>query len=222
MDCFTCDEVRSVIKKLKRGKAAGADDIPGEYLQALMNDTSALSWLTDLFNHCWQSRTIPADWRRSVVTCLYKKGGVEHCQNYRPISLLSVAYKLLAGLILKRMQEGGAEERLHDFQFGFRRNVGTADAIFCARRQVELAMALKDGKTAMLALDWKMAFDSINPDVLVTALNRFGFNADLTALIRNIYEDRSFRVREGEGFRLRSPRPQGFRKDALFHPSFLR
>ena len=37
---------------------------------------------------------------------------VEECENYRPISLLCVTYKLFAALVLHRLQLAGAEDRL--------------------------------------------------------------------------------------------------------------
>ena len=77
-----------------------------------------------------------------------------------------MAYKLFAALVLRRLQTAGAEERLTGTQFGFRRKTGTDDAIFAVRRRIELAWARRGGGCAMVALDWKKAFDSINPEVL--------------------------------------------------------
>ena len=115
---------------------------------------------------------------------------MECCGNYRPISLLCVTYKLIAFLLLRRLQDGGAETRLSDSQFGFRRKRGTADAIFIARRWIEQAIALRGGRVALLALDWRMAFDSIHPSALTRALLRFGVPGVFVELISNIYRQR--------------------------------
>jgi hypothetical protein len=124
---------------------------------------------------------------------------VDHCGNYRPISLLCVAYKLLAAMILKRLQDAGAEKRLSTTQFGFRSQQGTTDAIFAARRRIELAMAHKFGRVSILALDWQRAFDCICPEALVVALRRFGVPEALASFICNIYADRRFGVIGKEG-----------------------
>ena len=43
------------------------------------------------------------------------------------------------------------------------------DAIFAARRHIELACAQRNGQVMLLALDWKKAFDSVNVDALLNA-----------------------------------------------------
>ena len=48
----------------------------------------------------------------------------------------------------------------------------------------------------MLALDWKKAFDCIEPERLLTALKRFGVSDPMCEAIANIYQDRLFWVRD--------------------------
>jgi len=141
---------------------------------------------------------MPSDWHIAIVTALYKKGSVEDCGNYLPISLISVAYKLFATLLLKRLKIAGAERRLTTTQFGFRSGRGTNDAIFAVRRHIELALAHKGGRVGILSLDWKMAFDSINTEALISASKRFGVPPKLLRVIQHIYADRRFSVVDGE------------------------
>ena len=105
--------------KLKNQKATGSDDIPAEYWKAVITDTDNLDWLVALCNKCWLAKAVPEEWQLSEIKCLYKKGDIESCDNYRPISLISVTYKLLATLLLKGLQEAGAEDRLTESQYGF-------------------------------------------------------------------------------------------------------
>ena len=83
-------------------------------------------------------------------------------------------------------------------QFGFRNKRGTEDAIFAARRYLELSWARRSGQVCLLALDWKKAFGSINPSGLMEALKRFGLPSHIVGFISSIYEKRRFRV-VGEG-----------------------
>ena len=194
---FTEMEVEKVIVQLKQKRASGPDDIPAEYWQAVAETEDGITWITALCNKCWEHEEMPEDWHSANVTSLHKKGSVEDCDNYRPISLICVAYKMFASLLLKRLQAGGAEARLTATQFGFRRKVGTADAIFAVRRHIDLALAQRGGKTSLLALDWKKAFDSINVDALVIALRRFGLPPKVLRVIEHIYADRFFAVCDG-------------------------
>ena len=58
-------------------------------------------------------------------------------KNYRPISLLAVSYKMFAAMLLSRLREAGAENRIWSTQFGFKRGSGTRDALFVSRRLIE-------------------------------------------------------------------------------------
>ena len=185
------DEVRSVIKKLRSQKASGPDDVPAELFRALLDDEESLSRLTSLFNDCWRARQVPSEWHEAVVTAIFKKGAPDQCDNYRPISLLCVAYKIYASIILRRLKEAGAEERLTSMQYGFR------SGFRCTRRIIELAEAQKHGSVCMIALDWKRAFDSINPEILSQALWRFGVPEAMLQVIADIYAGRTFRVADG-------------------------
>ena len=191
------DEVRTTIKKLRRRKATGPDDLPAELLQALLDNDECLKWLVSLYNECWRARRVPSEWHESVVTAIFKKGAPDQCENYRPISLLCVAYKVYASILLRRLQAAGAEGRLTSTQYGFRSGCGTGDAVFCTRRLIELAMAQKHGHVSMLALDWRRAFDSINPEILTQALRRFGVPEHVLEIVGDIYANRLFKVADG-------------------------
>ena len=49
---------------------------------------------------------------------------------------------------------------------------------------------------SFLALDWAKVFDSISPEALVQALARFGRSGQILEVIRTIYTDRVFCVRD--------------------------
>ena len=83
-----------------------------------------------------------------------------------------IAYFALRESDLERLKQAGAEQRLWPTQFGFRTGVGTAEALFVARRQIDQAWMMKSGETFMLALDWAKAFDSISQKELIEAVRR--------------------------------------------------
>ena len=118
---------------------------------------------------------MPETWHQARVAGIFKKGDPADCDNYRPISLITVGYKLLATILLTRLKVAGAEARIWPSQFGFRSGTGTADALFIARRLIDRAIERKDGRLLLLALDWAKAFDSIAPDSLCRALPLLGY-----------------------------------------------
>ena len=152
--------------------------------------------MADFFSECYQKQEVPCEWHHALVTAIHKKGRVELCENYRPISLLNVWYKVYAALVHKRLVAAGSEERLSKTQFGFRSDHSTSDAIFVLRRRVELAAAQRGGQMFVTALDWSKAFDSINPEAMLAALRRFGLTEHVLGVIAAIYSSREFRVRD--------------------------
>ena len=60
-----------------------------------------------------------------------------------------------------------------------------------------MSYAEREGHVALLALDWNKAFDSINVDALMEALEKFGVPRNALSMIREIYRDRDFSVADG-------------------------
>ena len=131
------------------------------------------------------------------MLALFKKGDIGDCNNYRPICLISVGYKLYASILLARIKEAGADQRIWGTQYGFKARRGTADAILLVRRIIEQVHQRVDGKILMLAFDWKKAFDSISPERLLCSLRRFGIPNQIGEAISGIYEQRKFFVKRG-------------------------
>ena len=89
----------------------------------------------DLFANCWEKGTLPQDLRDAVIVSLYKnKGEKSDCSNYRGITLLSVAGKILARVLPNRLIPKIAQENTPESQCGFRSNRGTIDMIFMLRQ----------------------------------------------------------------------------------------
>ena len=191
-------EVVESVRSKKRRKAAGSDGIPPEFWKAICTYNSpACRWAVLLCNKVWTEGSVPTSWHEATVAAIFKKGDPACCGNYRPISLLAVGYKIFAAILLRRLKDAGAEDRIWPTQFGFRSGCGCADALFIARRKVENAWARKNGNLLLLALDWAKAFDSISPAGLVNAMSRFVIPYHFCSVVRGIYNGRHFIVRDG-------------------------
>ena len=91
--------------------------------------------LQDLFTNCLEKGTVPQDLRDAVIVSLYKnKGEKLNCSNYRGITLLSIAGKILARVLLNRLIPTIAHENTPGSQCGFRSNRGTVDRTFVLRQ----------------------------------------------------------------------------------------
>ena len=124
----TMVEIENEISKLKSGKATGPFSISVDILKVLK---SALSTpLTILFNTSFLSGTVPHDLKLANVIPVFKKGSQTCLSNYRPISLLSIFYKLFEKLMYNRLIRFLDKHNvLYEKQFGFRSKHNTDHAI---------------------------------------------------------------------------------------------
>ena len=96
---------------MQSGKAAGPDGVPAEYLKALLCNQAALDLVTSSLNQCWQRQEVLSEWHLASVIAIHKKGRIDLCENYRPISLLNLWYKVFAALVHTRLVQAGAEDK---------------------------------------------------------------------------------------------------------------
>ena len=129
----TFQEVLAAIKQLKNNKSAGLDGIPAEiYKQG--------GYMLHLRIHklillIWQEKDIPQDLKDAIIVTIFKKKGDKAvCGNSRGISLLVVAGKILAKVMLSRLLKHLAENILPETQCSFRKDRSTTDMIFVARQ----------------------------------------------------------------------------------------
>ena len=95
----TFEEIQKVIHLLNSGKAPGADSIPTEVYKE--DGTALTEKLCQLFQLIWHHETVPQDFKDASIIHLYKhKGNCQACDNHCGISLLSIAGKALARVLL--------------------------------------------------------------------------------------------------------------------------
>ena len=190
-------EVTAAGKKLRWNKACGKDALPPEFWKTITQQGSkACRWALELCRRCWDEGHVPNEWHEALVVAIFKKGDTAECSNYRPISLLPIGYKLFVSILLSRLKKGGAEQRIWPTQFGFSFGCSTRDALFLARRLIEETWAQRDATLVLLALDWAKAFDTISPEYLLQALRRFGLPEKMLQMIKAIYTNRTFSVKD--------------------------
>ena len=93
-----------------------------------------LDKLQDLFTNCSEKGTLLQDLRDAVIISLYKnKGKKSDCSNYRD-TLLSIAGKILARVLLNGLIPTIPQKNTPESYCGFRPNRGTVDMIFVLRQ----------------------------------------------------------------------------------------
>ena len=191
------EEVRAAIKELKNNKAEGIDNIPAEMLKSL--EDGAMKELIRICQDIYTTGEWPEDFLQSIIIPIKKKPNATACEDHRTISLLTHASKVMIRILAKRVQaKTEAVEGLGDDQFGFRKGMGTRDAIGTLRVLTE--RSCQNGQDVYICfVDYEKAFDRVDWRRLLHALRRMGIDWRDRRLIGNLYMGQKMRIRiDGE------------------------
>ncbi len=183
-------EVETVVKKLKKEKAAGSDKITNEHL--IYGGKGLIKIITYLFNMILKVRKVPKAWKDSDIILLYKKGDKHLVKNYRPISLSSTLLKVFAKVLEKRLNKKLGESQPCE-QAGFRSGFSTIDHLFTLNQLIEKTVE-HQMELHMAFIDCEKAFDSLKHEFLINTLRSQGAPARLTALIHDMYTNLKARI----------------------------
>ena len=154
-------EIRCALGKL-RNSAPGDSGLTAPLWKALGDDETTFTALRQLILSIWDSEEMPTEWETGLLAILPKKGDRSLPGNYRGIMMLEVGYKILANLMLMRLQpvlESPAHVD-HESQCGFRTGRGCSDASFTVK-QIISKRREHSLETWVFFLDLVKAFDRV-------------------------------------------------------------
>ena len=187
-------EVKSAMKRMKKSKAVGPDDIPVEAWECLGDE--GIDWLTNLFNSILTSEEMPEEWRASTLVPIFKnKGDIQECKNYRGIKLMSHTMKMWERVIEKRLRE---EVTISDEQFGFMPGRSTMDAIFALRQLME---KYREGRQKLhcVFIDLEKAYDRVPRAEVWNCMRLKKVSEKYIRVVQDMYKNSSTQVRTSAG-----------------------
>ena len=163
----TCDEVRKIVMSPPTNKSPD----PYKITPRIIKDSLPVivGPLTEVINCSHRTSTFPSAWKKAEVIPNYKEGDHECASNNRPISLLSVASKVLEQFSTyltgnNQLPYHQSSNKKHHSKETL--NIFTIDAILEAMDEKKLS--------AVVLLDLSKAFDSINHQRLLNKLANVG------------------------------------------------
>ena len=132
-----------------------------------------------------ENSKVSTDWKRSVFIPIPKKGNAKECSNYRTVSLISHAGKVMLKILQARLQHYVNRE-LPDVQARFTKGRGTKDQIvnihWIIRKPTKFQKIIY-----FCFIDYVKAFDCVDNNKLWKILKEKGIPDHLTCLSRNLY-----------------------------------
>ncbi|BHF59700.1 hypothetical protein SprV_0100266100 [Sparganum proliferum] len=185
-------ETIKTVQQLSSGNASGSDAIPAEVYKH--GGPQLMDHLTALFQEMWRQGEVPQDFKDATIVHLHKrKGNRQLCDNHRGISLLNIAGKIFARILLNRLNKHLEQGLLPESQCGFRRHRGTTDMIFAARQLQEKCQEMRTHLYSTF-VDLTKAFDTVNRQGLWKITQKFDCPERFIMMVRQLYDGMMARV----------------------------
>ena len=170
---------------------AGIDGINVKMLKSLL--PCILSHLTCLINACLKKSIFPSIFKVALITPKHKSGYKSLFSNYRPISVLPVFSKVLETVMFNQIMSFlSIHNVLFDYQFGFRPKHSTYMPLSLLHDLI--TANLVEGLTsAGIYLDLARAFDTVNIEILLRKLPKYGIAGPALNLLSSYLSQRIHR-----------------------------
>ncbi|CAM2105899.1 unnamed protein product [Caretta caretta] len=180
---LTLAEFLEALRRMPTNKSPGMDGLTVEFYRVFWDVLSPD--LVTIWAESLQSGVLPLLCRRAVLALLPKKGDFRDLRNWRPISLLSMDYKIVAKAISLRLGSVLADV-IHPDQTYTVPDRSIFDNLFMVQDLLELGR--RDSLLfALLSLDQEKTFDRVDHGYLLSILRAFGFGPQLVGFLQVLY-----------------------------------
>ena len=184
VDEFTEEELTNAIRKLKRKKSTGPDDMPNEIFIEANAHTRKI--LMNAFNKINKEMAIPDEWQKGEICRLFKGRGIKgKCSNERGITLSSNFGKLYERLINERINK---IVYISDAQAGGKKGSATVDHLLLLKELINAGR--REKKDVYIAyLDVAKAYDKAWLTGIMYAMYKEGLTDNHWTLVKRLNEN---------------------------------
>ena len=181
----TKQECKEAIRKMARNKTAGISGFTAEFFDYFWEDVGDI--MVDYYNSAREQGQMFITHRRGLLTLIPKRGNQMLLKNKRPICLLDVVYKILAKVIAIRL-EMVIGKLISRNQTGFIKGRFIGENLRTISDVIEYCK-IDNINGVLLAIDFRNAFDSLEHDFMVYALESFGLGPNFISWIQLLYSN---------------------------------
>ena len=170
---FMEEEVWEVVKDLAGDKAPGPNGFSMAFFKGFW--ATVKEDLMAAFHEFHAKGSFTRSINATFLVLIPKKLGAVECKDFRPISLITGVYKIIAKLLANQLRMV-LEKLISDSQNAFVGGRQTLDPVLIANESLDCR--LKAGLPGVLCkLDIEKAYDHVNWNFLIYLLRRCGFSA---------------------------------------------
>ena len=185
---FRSSEVQKILQNLDEHGGTDSSGLFPSFFKRF--STIFAPKLSVLFRKLIQSGNFPDCWKVASITPIPKEGSPCNPKDYRPISITPILSKVFERLLARRLSSFvEAEKVLPNTQFGFRKGLGTIDALLTFNTDVQAA--LNEGmEVRAVAIDFSAAFDKVNHSGIIFQLKNIGVGGKFLELCQSFLSNR--------------------------------
>lgn len=179
------EEVWHTIRNMKREKTPGRDGLTVEFYITFWDKIGRK--LTHLINNAILFSNMPESWDKAKIILIHKNKEKSKLENWRPISILNVDYKIMAKILNQRLtteveasinksQKAGLPRR---YMNTIHNNVNSVKGHYNGKQK----------EAYIMTIDASKAFDKVNHQQLIGILERLPTTRTTLRAIKKIYSN---------------------------------
>ncbi|KAF1316300.1 reverse transcriptase, partial [Globisporangium splendens] len=184
-------EIKQAVKKCKRGKAHGPDELGNDWYRDHCDEITGL--FERLFNLWIPECVLPSSFSEAHIHCIKKSVSAASPLDYRPIALLNSDYKIFTRIFATRLRTV-LPWLIHHMQAGFvpgRAIPTTIDVLLAAQQRATSDPAMS--RAIALLLDFAKAYDSLDRSFLAQTLQHLGFPLKFVHLVKVLHSQTTYK-----------------------------
>lgn len=183
---LTFKECGEALKNMSNGKSPGSDGFTTEFYKFFWVDLGP--FLFRSLKYGYEKGEFSEFQYQSVITCIPKEGkDRRYLSNWRPISLMNVDTKIASAVIANRLKVV-LPDVISDTQKGFIKGRFIGEN---TRLLYDLMHYLEENdlEGMLLIIDFEKAFDSVEFDFIINALQSFNFGPSICQWFQTFYKN---------------------------------
>jgi hypothetical protein len=192
----TMEELKESLDKSNFESTSGWDGISFKVIKKFWELLSHP--MLKMVNETFASGELMESFKLGLIKLIPKKGKAEKVGDWRPITLLCCGYKLISGIVAKRLEKY-LTKIIGRAQKGFLKQKSihtcTANIITCISQSW-----VEREECGILCVDFKKAFDSVEHAAIRMVLEFFNFGVNMVGMVMTLLNGRISRVTVENGY----------------------